>query len=713
MEINMKLKKNTIPALFLGIFITALVMPSVTIQKNEETVGYSVGFTKVEAHKKKASSPPDTSQTKTSDKKTSDKKTSDKSPSNTDKNNKVATPIAKYSAPGQKGIVTGNNFNNFSTGRDMLVYSSEDMAQASANMARSTFGYSSTYVYALRNIETGQIVGYVGGARHNTVVLTSDSDSDRDRDRNSDTPPPDTPPPSSCSDGYPNIVIDDVYFVKAQGDNSTAMDQSQMLAGVEYVPIAVIRNDGCRSTAADDRHKDERPFGENGSFPVRLSLDLNNNGSEDAVQYKQSIGPLDSQEVVFLSMGSIVAPDAAEHLLEVTVDVTEAEAPGNGCTGDWGCVLEQGTPVTNTRTESFTTVQPNIDLGSYMYVSDDRKAYGASTLNERDITSEPTNSDVGLYWDGTYVRYNTCTGKAVDQDGVETNDFTGQKDYQEISNSPSNDNRNDVRITEPAPGSYHVYTIECTTDFGTKVSDILVVLNDTDADDLVFLSVEIDNITMGATDNLNTVRFATTNGLSTPANGYTYEISVDDKRIGLDTASIPANEVVPVDGAVTYTAPATPTDPPHLPLKVCLSHPDMPSNVCDTATLRIVAPECSDTADNDIDLLIDAADSGCWTDPEDSSTYDPMDPSETNIVASPTITATPALVRRNQPVTLTWDPMGNSGCTLSPNNNGALDVSTAGGGEVSVTNETTFIMTCDRGQEDQVTVKVLPLLYES
>jgi len=41
-------------------------------------------------------------------------------------------------------------------------------------------------------------------------------------------------------------------------------------------------------------------------------------------------------------------------------------------------------------------------------------------------------------------------------------------------------------------------------------------------------------------------------------------------------------------------------------------------------------PECSDGNDNDLDLDIDSADPGCWTDPGNSSTYDPQDNDESN-----------------------------------------------------------------------------------
>ena len=43
-------------------------------------------------------------------------------------------------------------------------------------------------------------------------------------------------------------------------------------------------------------------------------------------------------------------------------------------------------------------------------------------------------------------------------------------------------------------------------------------------------------------------------------------------------------------------------------------------------------PQCSDGSDNDSDELVDAEDPGCWTDPEDASTYDPNDDDETDVI---------------------------------------------------------------------------------
>lgn len=90
---------------------------------------------------------------------------------------------------------------------------------------------------------------------------------------------------------------------------------------------------------------------------------------------------------------------------------------------------------------------------------------------------------------------------------------------------------------------------------------------------------------------------------------------------------IERNVVTPLDDGIAVTAlvvtvlSAAGDEPVG---EVRLGHAEVSGLACGDA------PQCSDGTDNDGDGLVDADDPGCWTDPTDPSTYDPLDDDETD-----------------------------------------------------------------------------------
>lgn len=80
--------------------------------------------------------------------------------------------------------------------------------------------------------------------------------------------------------------------------------------------------------------------------------------------------------------------------------------------------------------------------------------------------------------------------------------------------------------------------------------------------------------------------------------------------------------VLPSPTPVPDPIPPTPNPNPSTP------GPGTPSPAVTTITPTPAVPECSDGIDDDGDGLVDCADNGCWTDPNDSSTCDSTNNSE-------------------------------------------------------------------------------------
>ena len=177
----------------------------------------------------------------------------------------------------------------------------------------------------------------------------------------------------------------------------------------------------------------------------------------------------------------------------------------------------------------------------------------------------------------------------------------------------------------------------------------------------VTLVPTVNNLTLKTGERLTSVPFTTRNTGAMPVSRYQYTITIGTQSAPAATrvATLSRNQTDSYTGAVSYTAPATRGT---VPLQVCVSHPDMTIDACDTATISIVDYQCADRIDNPDteDTLADRADQGCRTNPYDITTYDPKDDDESNstiVVPEPTelsITADPQVIRYDTSATLTY-----------------------------------------------------------
>jgi len=131
-------------------------------------------------------------------------------------------------------------------------------------------------------------------------------------------------------------------------------------------------------------------------------------------------------------------------------------------------------------------------------------------------------------------------------------------------------------------------------------------------------------------------------------------------------------------------------------------------------------PQCSDGVDNadPEDTLIDMADTLGCTSPTDDDETDPVLGGLGT--EEPTITASAAIVRKGEPVDITWESYGYVGtCELTPETKFSVSVDTASGTQSVIQNaKTTFTYTCENTAvghsiSTSTEVQVLPTLFET
>ena len=343
-----------------------------------------------------------------------------------------------------------------------------------------------------------------------------------------------------------------------------AINQDQLVVGGQYEPVVEVTNTSCMSTAAEKATSavsetkstrslinkyggqvwsafisiaeagggkapvstyapppsvlpnsfniDQLPFGQNGTFPVRLQVDFGNDTSFELTEFVNNQGPLVGGKKIYVRFPVITVNDGGTHGISATADVTEVEAAGKSCTGTQGCILE-GTQTANTLKETFKAILPVVQIGSFIYagpqsfITSTNKwlTYSYATidkrLTDRDLASDPLWNqtsgfagkyvNVGLYWTGTLVKLNTCTGTTVKNDGTTLSDFTGQIDipvlqptgnYEyfggtTITGFTGSGHNLDMQIIEPTISTSHLYTISCQTTTGGTVSDSILISN--------------------------------------------------------------------------------------------------------------------------------------------------------------------------------------------------------------------------------------------
>jgi hypothetical protein len=464
-------------------------------------------------------------------------------------------------------------------------------------------------------------------------------------------------------------------------------------------------------------------------------MDFGKDGTYEYTEYLNGVGPLQGGQILIVSLPEVTFTEAqlGSHEVKVTVDVTDAEAPGHGCSEAWGCIAESGNPTSNDRTQTITVTRPEIILGSFLVRQINRKDRDGnpdysylSALDtkpgDREIKDVIFNGsvqsngfiaahnayikDVALYWTGTKVDMRSCTGSTVDKNGTVINDFNGQPqrsgsrlDRRQIA-IWTHTNDFDIYIDEPADDNYHLYTITCDTLAGGSVTDSILINNGADVSDLVVLNPDLLNLSVEKGETVSSIPFTVTNNSQSDITDYDYSFTIDGAEIDRSTvrATLSKSRGRRISANTSWTAPDRVTT---VPMKVCVTHTGMTGSRCASAVIDVVAPEtqCSDGIDNDGDGTVDMSDGDCT---------DPTDDSEAG--AHPTITASPTLVRKGDEVTVTWSNVG-PGCTLSAKLAGE-DATTEGSATFTATGESTLTVTCG-SYSDSVTVKVLPELYET
>lgn len=537
---------------------------------------------------------------------------------------------------------------------------------------------------------------------------------------------------SSLSGATQVAQVGNAYGGSGGATPNYGVDQNDMEIGVQYTPKVLIENRGCQptnqgtttvTTRASRFHfpttteyppvyVNDPPAGENGSFPVALRIDFGQDGTYEYNEVVNSAGPLPARAGGFVTFPPITLTEAGTHTIEATTDVRTADGRygGVGCSGSDGCILERdGVDADKDRSETFAAIAPSVSLGSFLMNS----AFFFSPLptdvrlTDRDIT---TGDTVGLYWTGEKVNYTSCIGSVTTSDGSNPNDFNGQPDgnswYVNYIVGPYND----INITEPSAGNWHFYTITCNTTGGDQVSDSIMINNGGDVTDLMALQPALNSLSLPTGATLDGAPFTITNQSPNTATDYTYTFSIDGSEVdtGLVSGPLAAGATEVQLANFTYTAPDTIAI---VPMEVCMTHADMSAPACANAQINVFQgiTECSDSIDNDLDSLTDAADPGCWTDPTDPTTYDASDTSEIDL--PPTITATPGIVRQGDSFLLEWDPQGNPGCSLSAN--AVADGSIAGSLTITAQTQSTYTITCTGDQSASVRVQVIPNIFET
>ncbi len=581
-----------------------------------------------------------------------------------------------------------------------------DAAKAGADIASIT-GRDSYKVYRLRDIATGEIVGYTAVARD---IKRFSDDTERDRDR------PRRPTRNSV-----DLVPIDISFIFK--DNPDQMVDQQMLTPNSiYIPQILVENQGClptnypgySATISDGRggvtacrqtssvFANYPPFGENGTFPVRLRIDFNSDGVFEYSEYQNNIGPIEGNDATVILFPEITIPEG-EHTIEVSIDISDSEDQGNGCSEIWGCINENNNEQNNILQEQMRVFDPYVTIGSYL-LNDTRwsinrtERFGYPSdvrLGNRDII---TGDVVGLYWVVDGVDTATCTGRTSNSKGISIFDFNGQKDIRNVlvERALKTNKNYDVNITEPSEYDYHLYTISCKTDNGSTVTDNIVINNGATVYDLI---PSLKTITVQIGEEITQMPFTILNISDNLISGFRYKLYIDSINMasGLISREITKDTEQLFKENVVWKAPDVPM---LIPTEICVTPVGGGVQRCAESSIRVIEniTQCSDGMDNDGDALIDMNDPGC-----DS-------PSDDSEAQSPILTVNPSIVRRGSQVTVTWDQVSPI-CVLS-NQLQSEDATVPGFANLTVNNQTTITLTCGN-QSESVTITVLPELYES
>lgn len=490
----------------------------------------------------------------------------------------------------------------------------------------------------------------------------------------------------------PDLRVENVTLTRFVG--STHSPTTALEPEVFYTPKVVVRNQSCRPTSAAGVV--ESPFSEvAGAYPIRLQLDLNNNGSIDVVQYLNNQPALNANQEWTATFPNRTFP-IGTHRLIVYVDVPGTEDPGRGCSRSAGCVVETA-QANNVLELVITVIEPMVELDVFYYESvasngGPLNGWGATRRGDNDLALETdprfTGSNFGLHWTQDVdppllsrgIIPSSCTGTGVNETGAALGDFNGKRSS--AMKYVLFRDEYDHTLTAPPVGSYHVYSITCNTIHGGTVSDTIVVSNGVDTDTLLMMEPVVNNVYVKTNEILDELDFLITNTSPIAAPGTNYSITIEGIKEGSGVTSVAAAGDTPVtDTSIAWTAPNSAQD---VRLRVCIDHPDLVTGQqCDDAWIFVV----DSTPGIGIPPIIDIT-----------------DPSGPNKV-----------VRQGDEIELTWDPVDTStrSCGLSSNVPGTPNANNSGTATFPANRTAEYTITCDDGLSDSVRIRVVPILFET
>lgn len=468
----------------------------------------------------------------------------------------------------------------------------------------------------------------------------------------------------TCSGNNVNLVIEDIFFVKTGSATSTSVDQNQLIVGVSYDPIIQIKNYGCRATAENGFFINQMPYGRNGSFPSYLRVDFGKNGTYEVANFVDNQGPVAGGATIFVRFPAVPMTTPGLHKINSIVDSrVQVGSVLHGCAPVGGFITESGQPASDLLEEEFRVVRPTISLGSFLINEEDLIYSTLQTINGANLQPLRTislGSEVGLYWTGSFINFATCTGTSVSSRGVSGTDFNGQKNTTNLSNQgilglPVIKEQVDSNIVEPrTPGISHTYSISCRTAGGTVVTDSLQIVaqaaqgcwmdnvSNTDSSCGTICSVA------GGVPATDSTGAECMSSLSRPSSAMaalgsgvpnpfyfgcrfldftfnpafcTAQGAIVTKNFGnmcLPSVITPGGGLAGIVGCYCNVPSATP-----IANNRCSVTPPVPPTIT----------ECNNTVDDadPEDALVDALDPGCWTNPTNPSTYNPLDTTELSL----------------------------------------------------------------------------------
>lgn len=384
----------------------------------------------------------------------------------------------------------------------------------------------------------------------------------------------------------------------------------------------------------DTLFKNAGKKGKDGTFPVQLRIDFNNDGSWNHRDFKYDVGPLGKGKSTTIGFANVTLP-AGTHKVQIIVDPLSGT---HSCGDKFGCIDEpkgkEG--VADNMIEEIIVVRdPKVRLGTFLI--NKVKDHNFANVRVIDRTDANTNVDqVGLWWKGTSIDYSTCQGWGWSTATGDLTSFTGQPQARTSwTTKVLGTDKYDRKIQEPPTGEKNTYTIRCRTSvLRNWVKDSVTIrAKKADEPDVTGLTSAdlypvLDDINADPGEEFTVIPFTAFNSTTTDLTNVQYTLVVDGTTYGSGTiGSLPANSELDIDVTGSWTAPTVIST---TSMRVTLTHPDLSEPSYDDAEIYVNTDQpdgCHDGSDNDNDGLIDDADPDCPGGP-DNPDPDPDNPGD-------------------------------------------------------------------------------------